>query len=72
MGGLRWNFLKHSQETVSFGGEQKRNPSNLSENKLRYVFCCLVSPVSGFWISEQKLNCIGATLTIVSLAAVTC
>lgn len=51
MGGLRWNFLKHSEETVSFGGEQKRNPSNLSE--INSDIGVLLSSVTGFWFLNK-------------------
>ena len=51
MGGLRWNFSKHSEETVSFGGEQKRNPSNLSE--INSDIGVLLSSVTGFWFLNK-------------------
>ena len=44
-------LFKHSEETVSFGGEQKRNPSNLSE--INSDIGVLLSSVTGFWFLNK-------------------
>ena len=50
-GWVEMELFKHSEETVSFGGEQKRNPSNLSE--INSDIGVLLSSVTGFWFLNK-------------------